>query len=48
MARVVLVTGSTDGLGRQIARQLAAAGIHVLVHGIPPKYWGTDGKVHGS
>ncbi|HSS74992.1 MAG TPA: tautomerase family protein [Gaiellaceae bacterium] len=22
--------------------------IHVLVHGIAPKYWGTDGKVHGS
>jgi len=22
--------------------------IHVLVHGIPPKYWGTDGKVHGT
>ena len=20
--------------------------IHVLVHGIPPKYWGSDGKVH--
>jgi 4-oxalocrotonate tautomerase len=22
--------------------------IHVLVHGIAPKYWGTAGKVHGS
>ncbi len=22
--------------------------IHVLVQGIPPKYWGTAGKVHGS
>ena len=33
MARVVLVTGSTDGIGRQVARTLAAAGMHVIVHG---------------
>ena len=33
MARVVLVTGSTDGIGRQTARQLAAAGLTVIVHG---------------
>src|SRR5258706_5902410 len=31
--RVVLVTGSTDGIGRQTARQLAAGGLKVLVHG---------------
>jgi len=31
--RVVLVTGSTDGIGRHIARQLAAGGMRVLVHG---------------
>src|SRR6478736_6891094 len=31
--RVVLVTGSTDGIGRQVARQLAAAGMRVIVHG---------------
>jgi len=31
--RVALVTGSTDGIGRQIARQIAARGIKVLVHG---------------
>jgi NAD(P)-dependent dehydrogenase (short-subunit alcohol dehydrogenase family) len=31
--RVVLVTGSTDGIGRQVARQLAAAGARVIVHG---------------
>jgi NAD(P)-dependent dehydrogenase (short-subunit alcohol dehydrogenase family) len=31
--RVVLVTGSTDGIGRQTARQLAASGHKVLVHG---------------
>lgn len=29
----VLVTGSTDGLGRELARALAADGAHVLVHG---------------
>jgi NAD(P)-dependent dehydrogenase (short-subunit alcohol dehydrogenase family) len=33
MARVVLVTGSTDGIGRQTARDLAARGLHVIVHG---------------
>ncbi|MEO6773553.1 MAG: SDR family NAD(P)-dependent oxidoreductase [Kofleriaceae bacterium] len=31
--RVVLITGSTDGIGRALARQLAAGGMHVLVHG---------------
>ncbi|HVK83293.1 MAG TPA: SDR family NAD(P)-dependent oxidoreductase [Kofleriaceae bacterium] len=31
--RVVLVTGSTDGIGRATARALAAAGVKVLVHG---------------
>ena len=33
MTRVVLVTGSTDGIGRQTARQLAAGGMKVIVHG---------------
>lgn len=33
MERVVLVTGSTDGIGRQTARQLAAGGLKVIVHG---------------
>ena len=32
-ARIVLVTGSTDGLGREVARRLAAQGAHVIVHG---------------
>lgn len=32
-ARIVLVTGSTDGLGRELARRLAADGAHVIVHG---------------
>jgi NAD(P)-dependent dehydrogenase (short-subunit alcohol dehydrogenase family) len=31
--RVVLITGSTDGLGREVARRLAADGAHVIVHG---------------
>ena len=30
---VILVTGSTDGLGREVARRLAATGAHVIVHG---------------
>ena len=29
----VLITGATDGIGRETARQLFAAGMHVLVHG---------------
>lgn len=31
--RIVLVTGSTGGLGREVALRLAADGAHVLVHG---------------
>ncbi len=31
--RIALVTGSTDGLGREVARRLAGAGAHVIVHG---------------
>jgi NAD(P)-dependent dehydrogenase (short-subunit alcohol dehydrogenase family) len=30
---VILVTGSTDGLGREVARRLADGGAHVIVHG---------------
>ncbi|MEJ7599888.1 MAG: SDR family NAD(P)-dependent oxidoreductase [Kofleriaceae bacterium] len=33
MSRVVLVTGSTDGIGRATARALAAAGMKVIIHG---------------
>jgi NAD(P)-dependent dehydrogenase (short-subunit alcohol dehydrogenase family) len=31
--KVVMVTGSTDGLGREVARRAAALGAHVIVHG---------------
>ena len=31
--QVVLVTGSTDGMGREIAQELGALGWHVIVHG---------------
>jgi NAD(P)-dependent dehydrogenase (short-subunit alcohol dehydrogenase family) len=31
--KTILVTGSTDGVGRYVARTMAAAGAHVLIHG---------------
>ena len=31
--RVILITGSTDGLGREVALGLARPGTHVIVHG---------------
>lgn len=31
--QVILVTGSTGGLGRDVARRLAASGAHIIVHG---------------
>jgi len=31
--QVVLVTGSTSGLGQEVARRIAAGGAHVIVHG---------------
>jgi NAD(P)-dependent dehydrogenase (short-subunit alcohol dehydrogenase family) len=31
--KTALITGSTDGVGRMVARKLAEAGAHVLVHG---------------
>jgi NAD(P)-dependent dehydrogenase (short-subunit alcohol dehydrogenase family) len=31
--KTVLITGSTDGVGRLVARQLGSQGAHVLVHG---------------
>jgi NAD(P)-dependent dehydrogenase (short-subunit alcohol dehydrogenase family) len=32
-AKTILITGSTDGVGRLVARQLAASGARVLIHG---------------
>jgi NAD(P)-dependent dehydrogenase (short-subunit alcohol dehydrogenase family) len=32
-APVILITGSTGGLGREVARALAAEGAHIIVHG---------------
>jgi len=32
-SKVILVTGATDGLGKQVARDLAARGMTVLLHG---------------
>jgi short-subunit dehydrogenase len=31
--KTILVTGATDGLGRRVARELAAGGANVLLHG---------------
>lgn len=31
--QVILITGSTDGLGREVALRLAADGHHVIIHG---------------
>jgi len=31
--KTVLITGSTDGVGRYVASRLAAAGAKVLIHG---------------
>ena len=33
IGRTALVTGSTDGVGRLVARKLGQAGARVLVHG---------------
>jgi len=31
--KVILITGSTDGVGRRVAERLGAEGAHILVHG---------------
>jgi NAD(P)-dependent dehydrogenase (short-subunit alcohol dehydrogenase family) len=35
--KTALVTGSTDGVGRLVARKLGQAGARVLVHGRDPE-----------
>ena len=35
--RTILITGATDGLGKRVARDLAAAGATVLLHGRDPR-----------
>ena len=32
--RTILVTGSTDGVGRVVAQKLAESGAHIVVHGL--------------
>ena len=36
MQKVILITGSTDGIGLATARQLVSLGHHVLLHGRNP------------
>lgn len=49
MGRVVLVTGSTDGIGRATARALAAAGMKVIIHGrTKPKVDATVSQLQGE
>ena len=36
MQKIVLITGSTDGIGLETARRLVALGHHVLLHGRNP------------
>ena len=30
---MILITGSTGGLGRELASRLAATGAHIIIHG---------------
>ena len=36
MSKTILITGSTDGLGKEVARRLAVKGWKVLLHGRNP------------
>ena len=41
--KIALVTGSTDGVGRLVARQLAEQGARVFIHGRDHEWPETDG-----
>jgi NAD(P)-dependent dehydrogenase (short-subunit alcohol dehydrogenase family) len=44
----VLITGSTDGLGRRVAAELARRGAHVVVHGREPRKVGAAVEATGA
>src|SRR3954453_19112035 len=47
--QAVLVTGATDGIGEEVARQLAARGARVIVHGrSAEKAEGGGGRTGGA
>ena len=48
MRAVALVTGSTDGLGREVALRLGGAGYHVIVHGRNEERGRAVGVVDGA
>ena len=45
--KTVLITGSTDGVGRYVAAKLAVAGAKVLIHGRDASRAGRCGSGHG-
>ncbi len=44
MKKTILITGSTDGIGLETAKMLAAMGHHVLLHGRNPEKLGVAAK----
>ena len=44
MQKLILVTGSTDGIGLETAKMLVSMGHHVLLHGRNPDKTGRSGK----
>lgn len=37
MTKTILITGSTDGIGKHLAKKLASEGHEVIIHGRNPK-----------